>query len=90
MRLRLREQVLLTFLTLVITCPLSGQSWDSIPAATSKENAPLSRREADLPKGPAPHTEQGHPDLSGYWIPSGAPKDKPVGNLGKDLPGFAL
>jgi hypothetical protein len=30
------------------------------------------------------------PGSSGYWIPSGAPEDKPVGNLGRDLPDFAL
>jgi hypothetical protein len=30
----------------------------------------------------------GHPDLSGYWVAS--TKDKPVGNLGKDLPGYKL
>jgi len=48
----------------------------------------FSRREEDLPKGSAPRTGQGHPDLSGYWIPS--PKDKPAGNIGKDLPGYKL
>jgi len=47
----------------------------------------FSRNEADLPKGPSPRIE-GHPDLSGYWLPSR--KDKPVGNIGKDLPGFKL
>jgi hypothetical protein len=60
------------------------------PDATGRENSPFSRNEADLPKGPAPRTAQGHPDLSGYWVPSHAPKDKPVGNLGKDLPGYKL
>ena len=54
--------------------------------ATGRANSPFSRNEADLPKGPAPRLA-GHPDLSGYWIPSHASKDKPVGNLGKDLPG---
>ena len=52
MRLRLGEQVSLGSLTLVIHLPLSV-SHGTIPAATSKENAPLSRREADLPRGPA-------------------------------------
>ena len=60
------------------------------PDATGRENSPFSRNEADLPKGPAPRSAQGHPDLSGYWVPSHAPKDKPVGNLGKDLPGYKL
>jgi hypothetical protein len=54
---------------------------------TGRENSPFSRNEADLPKGPAPRLA-GHPDLSGYWVPSR--KDKPVGNLGKDLPGYKL
>src|ERR1700733_6730610 len=59
------------------------------PDVTGRENSPFSRNEADLPKGPAPRLA-GHPDLSGYWIPSHAQKDKPVGNLGKDLPGYKL
>jgi len=48
----------------------------------------FSRREEDLPKGPAPRTDKGHPDLSGYWVPS--TKDRPVGNLGKDFPDYKL
>lgn len=63
------------------------------PTASSTDDAkvavsPFSRREEDLPKGPTPRTEKGYPDLSGYWIPSRA--DKPVGNIGKDLPGYQL
>lgn len=76
--------------TLALAGSLAAQSWDSIPVAAAKENAPLSRSEQDLPKRPAPRTAQGHPDFSGYWIPSSAAKDKPVGNLGKDLPGYKL
>lgn len=37
---------------------------------------------------PAPRTSGGHPDLSGYW--KGTRDTKPVGNIGKDLPGFKL
>lgn len=48
----------------------------------------FSRREEELPKGPTPRTGNGHPDLSGYWVPSRT--DKPVGNIGKDLPGYKL
>ena len=75
---------------LALASSLPAQSWDAIPAASSRENAALQRSETDLPKGPAPRTAQGRPDLSGYWIPSDASKDRPVGNLGKDLPGYKL
>ncbi len=34
---------------------------------------------------PAPRTADGHPDLSGFW--KGTRQTKPVGNIGKDLPG---
>src|SRR6516162_4934167 len=37
---------------------------------------------------PAPKTPDGHPDLSGYW--KNMPGTTPIGNLGKDLPGFKL
>lgn len=37
---------------------------------------------------PAPRTADGHPDLSGYWVSTS--ETKPVGNIGKDLPGFKL
>ncbi len=57
------------------------------PIPQGRANSPFSRNEADLPKGPAPRLSE-HPDLSGYWIPS--KKDRPTGNLGKDLPGFKL
>jgi hypothetical protein len=37
---------------------------------------------------PTPRTPDGHPDLGGFW--KGDRKTKPVGNIGKDLPGFKL
>ena len=37
---------------------------------------------------PAPRGAAGHPDFSGFW--KGSKATKPVGNIGKDLPGFKL
>lgn len=37
---------------------------------------------------PAPRASDGHPDLNGYW--KGIRSMHPVGNIGKDLPGFKL
>jgi hypothetical protein len=37
---------------------------------------------------PTPRTSDGHPDFSGFW--KGSHATKPVGNIGKDLPGFVL
>lgn len=52
------------------------------------QNTPgsLLRRATDAPKGPTPRTAEGHPDLSGHWVPT----EGPGGNLGKDYPGFKL
>jgi len=91
-----RLRILSYALAVFFPTALSGSLFAQTPAAakqpdvTGRENAPFSRKEEDLPKGPAPRTAEGHPDLSGYWVPSRAPKDKPVGNLGKDLPGYKL
>ena len=57
-------------------------------AVQGSPNSPFTRREEDLPKGDAPRMGNGHPDFSGYWVPSKT--DRPVGNIGKDLPGYKL
>jgi hypothetical protein len=44
--------------------------------------------EPTKPPDPAPRSADGHPDLSGFW--KGSPATTPVGNIGKDLPGFKL
>jgi len=83
--LRLHAIALLAFWP--IASAYSQQPSQKQADTTGRANSPFSRNEADLPKGPAPRLSE-HPDLSGYWIPS--KKDRPTGNLGKDLPGFKL
>lgn len=88
---RFRAAALTTLFPLVTVLGVHGQATGK-PAPiddTGRANSPFSRNEADLPKGPAPRLGS-HPDLSGYWIPSHAKADKPVGNLGKDYPGYKL
>ena len=83
-----RNLMFISLLPAVLAMPLAAQqAAKKVPDATGRENSPFTRAEADLPKGPAPRLAE-HPDLSGYWLPSR--KDKPVGNLGKDLPGYKL
>jgi hypothetical protein len=48
----------------------------------------LTASEPTTSSKPTPRTPDGHPDLSGFW--KGDRKTKPVGNIGKDLPGFKL
>jgi hypothetical protein len=44
--------------------------------------------DATASTAPTPRTGEGHPDFSGFW--KGSKATKPVGNIGKDLPGFKL
>jgi hypothetical protein len=44
--------------------------------------------DASASAAPTPRTSDGHPDFSGFW--KGSRATKPVGNIGKDLPGFVL
>jgi hypothetical protein len=87
-RLHIRHYVLVVLFSAFLAGLLAAQEPAKKPlGVTGKENSPFSRNEADLPKGPAPRLAD-HPDLSGYWVPSR--KDKPIGNLGKDMPGYEL
>ena len=52
------------------------------------ESDDLFGSDAAAPKGSAPRTGDGHPDLSGLW--KGTHATRPVGNIGKDLPQFKL
>jgi hypothetical protein len=58
------------------------------PAIPAEERLLLFGEEPLSPSGPAPRGADGHPDLSGFW--KGSPATSPVGNIGKDLPGFKL
>jgi len=68
------------------------QAQNAAPPGGWPGDTPRPPRHADPepPKGPTPKTADGHPDLSGYWIPSHKPADKPVGNIGKDYPNYKL
>lgn len=63
------------------------QKASGIKSDSEQAISEFSRNESEVPTGAAPRID-GHPDLSGYWVPSR--KDKPAGNIGKDLPGFKL
>lgn len=59
-----------------------GQSANPIPYSG------LTAEEPKRSPKPTPRLPNGKPDLSGYW--KGSRATKPVGNIGKDLPGFKL
>lgn len=58
------------------------------PKTPDDSYAGLTASEPTAPSQPAPRAADGHPDLGGFW--RGDRKTKPVGNIGKDLPGFKL
>jgi hypothetical protein len=57
---------------------VSGQGERSLTVVDVKSATPR----------PTPRTASGRPDLSGYW--KGTRDTRPVGNIGKDLPGWKL
>lgn len=61
--------------------PAAGRNAGSDEESLLFGSEPAARR-------PAPRAPDGHPDLSGYW--KGTRATHPVGNIGKDLPGFKL
>ena len=72
------------FMTLFVPalfCAVPFQAQSTVPQGSKKAPPAASTK-------PAPRAADGHPDLSGYW--KNMPGTTPVGNLGKDLPGFKL
>jgi hypothetical protein len=58
-------------------------------AASLAQERPMVVDDTTVPRNrPAPRTSSGRPDLSGYW--KGTRQTRPVGNIGKDLPGWKL
>src|ERR1700689_2107057 len=80
----------------LLSCSLLGASslGAAEPKAVPNPDIPPEARaflfgeEPTTPPGPTPRAADGHPDLSGFW--KGSPATTPVGNIGKDLPGFKL
>lgn len=69
----------------IATVPRSGAQ---DPETSPETRALLFGEEPSGPAKPTPRMPDGHPDLSGYW--KGSSRTRPVGNIGKDLPGFRL
>lgn len=97
LRRRLGYGVAMTTLALAV---LDATAWATGPATAASsgqvrphasselEAGGLFSQESAALKGPTPRTADGHPDFSGFW--KGDKATKPVGNIGKDLPGFKL
>jgi hypothetical protein len=66
----------------------TGTAAPLAPAIPPEDASLLFGEEPQQPSPPAPRTADGHPDLSGFW--KGSRATTPVGNIGKDLPGFKL
>lgn len=56
--------------------------------ASAANDNPMQGDEPIGPSAPTPRLADGHPDFTGYW--KGSKATHPVGNIGKDLPGFVL
>jgi len=71
----------MTLFVPALFCAVPFQAQSTAPQGSKKAPPAASTK-------PAPRGADGHPDLSGYW--KNMPGTTPVGNLGKDLPGFKL
>lgn len=74
----------LGLIALLCAFPLAGQQ----SQVQSSDDHSLTAPEPTEPPKPTPRTADGRPDLTGFW--KGDRKTRPVGNIGKDLPGFKL
>jgi hypothetical protein len=74
---------ILTAALIIGSLPASSQTSLPEPAASD-----MFGKEPGGPAKPAPRTPDGHLDLNGHC--KGLRTTRPVGNIGKDLPGFKL
>ena len=91
--MRESRRILLKNKLIAAAISLTFLSWFSArpqaPGEQAGKDQKAGKKAAPVPSTkPAPRTPDGHPDLSGYW--KNMPGTTPVGNLGKDLPGFKL
>ena len=75
-----RSRILLSVPAVLFVASLPARAQDDFNGLTASQPTGKSK--------PAPRDAAGHPDLSGFW--KGDRATKPVGNIGKDLPGFKL
>jgi hypothetical protein len=87
-RILLRAAVLTALGLGICASPRLNAAAAKAPAVPAEERQLLFGEEPSVALGPTPRTAEGHPDLSGFW--KGSPATTPVGNIGKDLPGFKL
>ncbi len=80
MTILIRSLKLLALAAILLVASLPARAQDDFDGLTASQPKAKSK--------PAPRDAAGHPDLTGFW--KGDRATKPVGNIGKDLPGFKL